>query len=407
MKYANFKYYGRESNSIGDQMQIITLDYIYEQMGISPGEIVYIDKNRVSDYDGERVILPIAFPLMEYVEKGLQTYFSEKITPIFLGITFIIDAFTPEEVEYYKKYEPIGCRDERTYQLFRKYGIACYLNGCITAVLPKRQLGETSKVFLVDIPKELYPLLPPKIAEDSESVSHFILGEASDIKQMALDRYERYKKEGKLVITSLLHCAIPCLAAGIPVVLVKKKMSYRFAWTERLLPIYLEEDFSKINYNVISADYEEHKERLLKVLIDRIGGRDNRDEIQKIHEFYMSRDRKDAALDSFEVIRSFIDEHWQDKNASYKYGIWGLTQYSQLAVSYIKQNYLNAELQHVYDKYRIAVFEGLESVSPEQIAEFDEEYIFVTAQAAKQTAEEYFEKIHRSNNTYAIAGVQY
>lgn len=407
MRYANFKYCGRESNSIGDQMQIIALDYIYAQMGLPKCEIVYIDKNVLRDYDGEPVILPIAFPLYEYSEKGMQTCFSDKIKPIFLGITLIVDELSIEEIAYYKKYEPIGCRDERVYQLFLKHGIDCYLNGCITAVLPKRRTEDAKKIFLVDIPKELFQELPQEIVNDAEVMSHFISDEVVDIKQLALERYERYRKEAKLVITSLLHCAIPCLAAGIPVILVKKKMSYRFAWTEKLLPIYLEDSFSKIDYNAIPVDYEEHKKQLLKVLIERIQGQNNRNEIDKIHQFYMSRNKQPYSLDSFEVIRAFIEKNWKDRTIAYKYGIWGLTQYSQLTVSYIKRNYPNAVLQHVYDKYRSITFEGIKTISPENIKTFENEYIFVTAQAAKYAANEYFRKIHRSDNMYVIAEVQY
>lgn len=41
MKYANYKFYARGVNNLGDNMQLIAIDSIYEQMVIPKEDIIY------------------------------------------------------------------------------------------------------------------------------------------------------------------------------------------------------------------------------------------------------------------------------------------------------------------------------------------------------------------------------
>ncbi len=174
MKFANYQFEAHEKNNLGDNMQIIAIDYIYEKMGIDPEDIVYIDKNSLSSYEGEYVILPVNMPLIDYQPNGICGWFSNKIIPVFFGLTLVKDTLLPNEVMYYKKYEPIGCRDERTLETLRKYGIESYLNGCITVTLPLRKLNpqKQNKVFIVDVSDKLLKYIPSKIKEDAEYLTH-------------------------------------------------------------------------------------------------------------------------------------------------------------------------------------------------------------------------------------------
>lgn len=57
----------------------------------------------------------------------------------------------------------------------------------------------------------------------------------------------RYKNEAKLIITSALHCASPCVAMGIPVILCRQndEQLTRFSALDGILPIYTIDDFRK------------------------------------------------------------------------------------------------------------------------------------------------------------------
>lgn len=405
MKYANFSHNGKTVNTLGDQMQILAIDYVYEIMDVDKKNIVYVNKDDVGCYDGDSVVLPVAFPLFEYCEGGLDNWFSGKIKPVFLGHTMAKDTLLSKEVDFYKRHEPIGCRDERMLDTLTKYGINCYLMGCITAALPKRELGGThNKVFVVDANKGVLEYMPVNLRKKVEFCSHFT-NETKDIKHIAKERYERYKSEASLVVTSLLHCSVPCIAAGIPTIIVKNKYSYRFAWLERLCRTYLSDEFSKIDWNPEPIEYEEHKGLLLKVAADRINGIDNESDIQKIHDFYMNRERREYIVDAFYSLKRFINATWTDRSFPYKYAVWGLTQIAEITCSYIKSNYPNARLMHVYDKYRKLDFEGIVSRLPDDIANNFDETVFVTAQSAKPEAQALFDKIGKRQNTYAFVEV--
>lgn len=405
MKYANFSHNGRTVNSLGDQMQILAVDSIYERMGIDKREIIYINKNEIQEYDGVPVVLPVAFPLFEYCDGGLGNWFPDKIKPVFLGLTMLRDELLPKEVDYYRQHEPIGCRDERMLNTLTKYGVNCYLMGCLTATFPKRKLDRMpSKVFVVDANEDALKHMPEKLRKKVVFCSHFT-DEMSDIKRKAKERYELYKSEASLVVTSLLHCSVPCIAAGIPTIITKEKYSYRFAWLERLCRTYLKDEFSDIDWYPQPIEYEEHKELLFKVAVDRINGIDNESDVRKIHEFYMNRKKREYHVDAFDSLESFITKTWTDRNFPYQYAVWGLTQIAEVTVSYIRRNYPNARLVHVYDKHRKLEFEGIVSRSPDDIVNNLDETVFVTVQAAKHEAQSLFNTIGKRQETYAFADV--
>lgn len=404
MKYANYEFCGKHLNNIGDQIQIIAIDYIYSLLGINRNDIVYINKDDLSVYNGEEVILPVSMPLVEYKEHGIADFFSKKISPVFLGLTLVKDTLSAVEISYYRNYEPVGCRDERTYNTLSKYGIKCYLGGCITTLLPERKKNpeRQRKVFIIDPTESVIPYLPKELEKNAVWDTHMLYDLASLPKEVAKERYHKYFNEAKLVITSLLHCAVPCMAYGIPVILAKDVVSYRFAWLEKLLRIYTPKEYSEIDWNPQKISYDPFKRKLMKMVKNRLSGINNMDEISQIHEFYMNREKKEYVIDAFISLQMFIDKKWLDHEKEYKYAIWGLTQTSELTVEYIRRRYPNAKLCHVYDQRYNGEFEKIKVKKPELIELNIEETVFVTAVSAKTYAQAYFKKIRKPPESYAM-----
>ena len=81
-------------------------------MGVSKSDLFYVDKNELLSYKGENLILPINMPLADIYD---ISEISPDITPIFLGLSMQKSYLTANEVNYLKKYEPIGCRNYKTY----------------------------------------------------------------------------------------------------------------------------------------------------------------------------------------------------------------------------------------------------------------------------------------------------
>lgn len=404
MKYANYKFHARGVNNLGDNMQLIAIDYIYDCMGIPEKDIIYIDKNDLSVYNGEYVILPVTMPLVDYTENGICGRFSDKIIPVFLGLTLVKDRLLPQEIEYYHRFEPIGCRDERTMSTLRKHGIQAYLHGCITAALPRRNTGGKllDKVFIVDVVPEVLPYIPETLKKNAEILTHMHEG-IDDPKALMQEYYNRYGNEAKLIITGLLHCAVPCIAAGIPVIVARNHISFRFGWLEKLIPLYSRKDFPNIDWDPAPIEYEEQKKLILDITMHRL--REAHDKYQKIYDlswFYEQREKKEYTVDSFESIKRYIDSRFSDKHGIYGYSIWGLTQISQLIADYISDNYTNVKLMHVYDTYRRVMFRGLQSESPEEIRSHPDEIVIVTTYGARRMAQSLFDEIGKNSGTYVF-----
>jgi hypothetical protein len=170
------------------------------------------------------------------------------------------------------------------------------------------------------------------------------------------------------------------MAAGIPVVLARKSISYRFGWLERLMPIYQLENFADIDWNPSPIYYEDHKQRLLNVSIQRINdtlGKYN--SIYSVSRFYEERPKSDYINDAFEPIRASIDKVFGQREAALNYAIWGLTQISELVFDYISQNYPESELTSVYDSYRSLSFCGHATQPPDLISLGRNEVIICTS----------------------------
>ena len=181
---------------------------------------------------------------------------SKDIIPVFLAMTIESGGFKEEYVNnhnmnYLKQYEPIGCRDAKTRDMLLKHGVKAYLNGCLTAVTKKRKCCGT-KILLVDVPMEVEKYLP-KWNNEVEIYSQQKYFDNSfsidDIRKLVDERYDYYFNEAKLVVTSRLHVASPCMAVGIPVVFTKNVVDARFPWLETYIPLYSKDSYGEIDWN--------------------------------------------------------------------------------------------------------------------------------------------------------------
>ena len=133
--------------------------------------------------------------------------------------------------EYLKKYEPIGCRDYYTQARMDELGIKNYFSGCVTLTLKKRKIVKPEKEYIVvvgvakpvekAIIKQMkgtgieVKVIPPTRPEPSTDIPW--AERQAQVEEM-LDLYQN----AKCVVTFRLHCSLPSLALGTPVLLVRK-----------------------------------------------------------------------------------------------------------------------------------------------------------------------------------------
>ncbi|MCR5487750.1 MAG: polysaccharide pyruvyl transferase family protein [Lachnospiraceae bacterium] len=416
MRYANYQLDEYGAQYIGDYIQIIAIDELYKKMGISLDEVVYIPIGELGSYNGEYVILPVTLPLVNYVEGGICNRFSDHIIPVFLGLTMVKDFLSKEEVNYLREFEPIGCRDEYALVTCRKYGIKSFLFGCTTITFSKRICNETDidpeKIYIVDVVSEMTEFIPEFIRQNAVYRSHLLNETGLPAKEAARYLLDDYKRNSKLVITSLLHCAIPCTAMGIPVVLLVNSISYRFGWVEKLLPIYTKDKIDLIDWNPKPLDIEKHKFRVYSTAEMML--RQSYDYYSKylnISWFYENRMKSCYVNDAVDYAREFIEKNWVDLDAEYEYAFWGMTQISEWIHNFVMERFPKAKLIAIYDSYRKVSFKGIESKKPDNIQLLKgTEYIFVTTMNATIPAKKLFDQLNRDDSRVVYLkplGVEY
>ena len=158
----------------------------------------------------------------------------------------------------------------------RRKGYDAYLLGCLTMLFPKRKKQpQNPKVFLVDADPSINKYIPEKIKRNAEQICQEIpinpdkdlFNLAEECEQKARALYQRYEQEATLVVTSRLHCAAPCIAMGIPTIVVKKGFDDRFGWLDRFIHLYTPDEFAEIDWDPQPVDCEEFKEELMNAAI--------------------------------------------------------------------------------------------------------------------------------------------
>lgn len=389
MKYANL-IHSQETRlrNYGGDIQIHAIRKLYEYMGIDYNEVVRITPNEIFDYRGkEYLVLPI-----NYTFWGRYENISNKIIPVFLGLS-IVGSSAIDSMRL-RKFQPIGCRDQRSLEILRNNGVEAYLNGCMTVTLPRRgKIGvDANKVFIVDVCDELLEHVPENLKQDAEFVTHVYYDRKIDEAE-SLAVYERYQREARLVITARLHCAVPCLAYGIPVIYAPKIISTRSVWLQNLIPVYDESTFDKIDWNPAAIDIEGLKEKILHNAADKVReAYDKAKQHYEISEFYEDFTYEKGTPDDLYIAMAYMKEHWNELD-EIEYIVWGMTQTAETLIEYIQKNYRNAKLVGIIDAYKRVLFQGIESEGTELLKRKKDAVVFVAAESANAMALDIFREM--------------
>ncbi len=194
--------------NIGDCIQTLAVERHLPRVDF------YIDRDSLSSYDGEDCVVvmngwfshnPQAWPP------------SPKIHPIFYGfhMTGAAMAAYIRHAAWFKRFEPIGCRDRATMDALKSWGVDAYLSLCSTLTFPKRSVEPEQPLFVfVDVKPRHFP---EAVRTRAVSSAHEI-APVEPYAQHALARalLDFYREKASHVITSRIHAAMPCMAMGIP-----------------------------------------------------------------------------------------------------------------------------------------------------------------------------------------------
>lgn len=128
-------------------------------------------------------------------------------------------------VEYLKKISPVGCRDTHTLELLSSKGINSEFTGCLTLTLEKFE-GITKQDYIcaVDVSSEVLKKIKETTNLEIKEITHDIPEDYYKLSwQERMKNVEDLLKiyqGAKCVVTTRLHCSLPCTALGTPVLLI-------------------------------------------------------------------------------------------------------------------------------------------------------------------------------------------
>lgn len=273
--------------NIGDYIQSLAAKQFFPDSYNS----ILIDRDKLGLYNGPKV--KMIMNSWYFVNKNNKA-FSDNIDPIFVSLHINnTESITKETIEYLKKHEPIGCRDYATSVALAKKGVKAYFSGCLTTTLDEKYKVDdserTDEIIFCDYKLGYYPeadkylkslkgynfdkVIYTNHEDFSKKLTH---EERFKIAEELLNKYAK----AKLVVTSRIHCALPCLALGTPVILVKEGYDKkRFDGLYNLLNTIGkdERDDFKIRVNLDengkvfnSKDYLKYAERLKRTVKSHI-----------------------------------------------------------------------------------------------------------------------------------------
>lgn len=379
----------------GDNIQTIALDSIIEDM-FDAADIVDMNIYDLPYYEGEYVLLPLNCNLWTCDEN----YFlpaSDKVIPVFIAVSFQIPPTSIKSIEYLRRWQPIGCRDFETLTMMRKLGIQAYLNGCVTLTLPRRtQTPNKKKIFLVGLSETIVRSVMNKVGNENLEIVNQIEIYENDAagSSFVTDRktrqlYDRYKNEATLVITSKLHCASPCIAMGIPVIVIREKKSCRFEWINKLIPVYTLENLDKINWNPNSIEIEQLKRKMRNNISKRIQESYSMySDRMNISDFFESCEHEEACSVSDQIVNAIKD------SGKREYIIWGVGGYLGNAIYHIiSREFPEAVMVAAVDEYKDCEFHGIRTIRSDKLQNFRDVFIIVTTATGESSAVQYLKEI--------------
>ncbi len=260
--------------NIGDYIQALAAKQFFPSI-----DIMLERETDLKSYSGNPVKMIMNGWYMNHPENWPP---SDCIIPLFvafhINICGLPSLLNQESIDYLKKHAPIGCRDTNSVQLLEKQGVNAYYTGCLTLTLGRRykSMHRSGKTYIVEpncaqaglisqhkwisIKNFIYLILHfndvKKISRKKKQhgiKSHFynayflkeyskvfdyqLLLNSEYINQYNYDIEKEYpsqedklnyaesliKKyaEAECVITSRIHCALPCIGLETPVIFIE------------------------------------------------------------------------------------------------------------------------------------------------------------------------------------------
>ncbi|MGB1269887.1 MAG: polysaccharide pyruvyl transferase family protein [Flavobacteriaceae bacterium] len=257
MKYGLLKYWEKETN-IGDYIQSIAAKQFLPRVD------EYVYRDQLHNVKSNLNVIMNGWFMHETQNWPPNNSLIPKFVSFHIS-DHVVNALTnSKSIEYYKKHEPIGCRDYHTQKILEGKGIKAYFSGCLTLTLKKENflLNKSTGIIFSDILQHkddaeersflwkikhphkiiinglkntfksikaystrhqtITKLIPKDIIAKAKLVSNQntkIQGQTAKFSEA--ERLLKIYANAELVVTSRIHVALPCLAFGTPVIFIQ------------------------------------------------------------------------------------------------------------------------------------------------------------------------------------------
>lgn len=251
MNYGLMTYNFKDHFNLGDYIQSLAARQFLPRVD------AYVEREKLGAYAGPQIKM-----IMNgwYMRNAQYWPPSPDIIPLL--VSFHLNTRCADKMlsgaglEYFAKHGPVGCRDVTTLEMLSAKGIEAYFSSCLTLTLGNtfRHTGGRD-VYLVDVlfkyptlksifkslnsfrksftsgkfflvgkrQKRIRDIFGAAFFENAKEVTHHYPSQpfATEASRFELaERTLRLYEKAKVVITSRIHCALPCLAMGTPVIFV-------------------------------------------------------------------------------------------------------------------------------------------------------------------------------------------
>ena len=406
--------------NIGDAAEYFVIEQLYHEIGIADNDLVRLCINDLTAYRGEKLIVALNIALDSYVGyNNILDNISPDITPVFLGMSFTDDNLTEKQIECLKRYQPIGCRDERSYNLMVSKGVESYLNGCTASCieLDKFDQGKNNegKILFIDVPYKVTEYIPDDIIQDVVFLNQEMYCRREQLPsdfvpaEWAKSILAEYASKAKMIVTSRFHGAVLALANNIPVIVTLEKYTFRFSWLNNHCQICTEDNYQEIDWRTDSVDFSATKNLINQIAINRI-----KDTIRKYRHILEITDIQRCNVDNLSSstnqvlyyydVAQEISRKWSQAE-DITYAFWGANDNADRLYDLIVSKYPNAKLVAVYDMFRNIEYKGICSEHPNAISKHIGEknfYIIVTAYLAARVAQDICESIDFPSDNFMM-----
>ncbi len=220
------------TGNLGDDLQsLAALQYL-------PGTPLLLDRDDISVPDGAEFVSLIANAWWTHYPERLLALPCNRFDPLLVAVHVAQEGIQSESgttmnqilethcaVEALRERHPVGCRDRATLGLMQRLGVDSYLSGCLTTTLeaPPTEGAPEPYDLYVDLPPGLSRRLAVSSPVRTELATNDIPADLRGIERLVRAEFRlRQIRDARAVVTTRLHVALPALAMGTPVVVVRE-----------------------------------------------------------------------------------------------------------------------------------------------------------------------------------------